>query len=166
MALCVMLRSVAATLAQPGACASRSCSKVDATVGAGAHLDTWPEPLVSVAGSDHEVRSVMRVVADGEARWVDEVVLGRHGEPGGRLVLHQRVEIDGRALLVHTVRPRTRVTVSAVQVGPPSGPSAVVLEDSVRAGRYALGPTATAWVGLGVDVTAVRAALAALGLHR
>ena len=159
------LRSVAATLVQPSPCPAPSSSTVTVDVEDGGTLDAWPEPLLSIAGSDHTVRNVVRIAAGAEVRWVDEVVLGRHDEPGGTIVLRQRIELADRPLLIHTVRPTTRVTVSAMHVGPPTGPSEVVLNDAVRAGRYALGPTATAWVGLGDDLDAVRAVLAALGLR-
>jgi urease accessory protein len=167
------VRSVAATLAQPGPRGEPSMSITSATVASPAQLDWWPQPLVAVAGCDHTVRTHVALSSGSDVRWVDEVVGGRHDAPAGAVVLHQRIELDGAPLLHHTVRPSWacgdrpgRVVVSAVWVGPPSGASRTVLDSRVRAGRYALGPTATAWVGLGDELAEVRAALCELGLRR
>lgn len=164
------VRSVAATLVHPGPRGAPSTASTDATIAAGASLDWWPEPLVAIVGCDHSVRTRIAVEQGADVRWVDELVGGRHAESAGSIVLHQRVEQGGSPVLHHTVRPDwrpgARVVVTGGWVGPPSGASATVLNGRVRAGRYALGPTATAWVGIGDDLTAVRAALCELGLHR
>ncbi len=97
----VAVRSVAATFAQPSTVPARSHAVVDVTIGPGAHLDWWPEPVVSVRGSDHEAATVVRVAGGASVRWVDEVVLGRHREVSGRLVVRQRIELDGAPLCMH-----------------------------------------------------------------
>jgi urease accessory protein len=164
------VRSVAATLVHPGARGAPSTASVDARIAAGASLDWWPEPLVAIVGCDHAVRTHIAAEPGADVRWVDELVGGRHAEAAGALVIHQRVELDGLPVLHHTVRPDWRpggrVVISGVWVGPPSCASATVLDARLRAGRFALGPTATAWIGLGDDLTEVRAALAELGLRR
>jgi len=126
----LQVRSVAASLAQPGPAGGRSRADVSVAVGAGATLDWHPQPLVSVAGSDHVQRTTV-AIADRSASvcWVDEVVLGRHDEPGGRLTLHQRFTVAGRPILQHTVsldpdsagigrHGRARVLVSILSGGP------------------------------------------------
>ncbi|MCU1502578.1 MAG: urease accessory protein UreD [Ilumatobacteraceae bacterium] len=176
------VRSVAATLAQPGPHGTASVTCTDAHAAAGATLDWWPEPLVAVAGCDHTVRTRVVAAAGSDVRWVDEVVGGRHDAPAGTVVLHQRVELDGVPVLHHTVRPSWpatatadptapaaragRVLVSAVWLGPPSCRSLTLLDAGVRAGRFALGANATAWVGVGADLDVVRAALCELDLRR
>ncbi|MEO5899135.1 MAG: urease accessory protein UreD [Ilumatobacteraceae bacterium] len=164
------VRSVAATLVHPGPHGAPSNASTDATIAAGASLDWWPEPLVAIVGCYHTVRTHVAVEQGADVRWVDEMVGGRHDESAGSIVLHQRIELGGSPVLHHTVRPDwrpgNRVVVSGVWVGPPSGASQTFLDTDVRAGRYALGPTATAWVGVGDDLTDVRAALWDLGLRR
>ncbi len=167
------VRSVAATLAQPGPHGGPSTACTTATVAGGARLDWCPEPTIAVAGCHHTARTHVIAALGSDVRWVDELVGGRHGAPAGSVVLHQRIELGGAPLLHHTVRPSWtsaapagRAIVSAVWVGPASTVSQTVLTDLVRAGRYALGPTATAWVGIGDDLGAVRAALGELGWRR
>jgi urease accessory protein len=97
----VEVRSVAASLAQPGPHATPSILHVELDVGADARLDWAPEPTVSVRGSDH--RTSVRLIAAGTSRvrLHEAVVLGRHGEDCGRIALRQRVVIDGRPVLDH-----------------------------------------------------------------
>ena len=82
-------RSVAAQLALPVCLDKLSALDVQVEVGDGADVDWWPQPVVSVAASDH--RSTTRLdVGDGAAvRWVEELVLGRHHEAPGRISLRQ-----------------------------------------------------------------------------
>ncbi len=118
------VRSVAASLAQPGR-ECESVSTVRARVAAGASLDWWPQPLLSIAGSSHTIRTVVDVDRDVDAetdaetdaatdaatdagrhqhatiRWVDEVVLGRSGEKSGNLVVDQRFTVAGIPLVCH-----------------------------------------------------------------
>ncbi len=147
------VRSVGATMLQPGAAGDRSTTDVRVTVEAGARLDWWPEPTVSVFGSDH--RTVTRIeLADGAVmRWVDELSLGRHGEPCGALSLRQRVEVAGRVMVDHETAFGTsafagpgahgigRCVLSAVLIGDgaPVSPEAVV-QDGFAKGVFPVGP--------------------------
>lgn len=163
------VRSVAASLAQPGAAGGSSAAKTAVHVAAGATLDWWPEPLVSVARSDHTVHTHLEVAAGGIARWVEEVQLGRHAEPGGRLMVHQRVTVDGAPVLCHTVRfgaSSDRATVTAIEVGRPPQPASAEVRHDLRVARFPLGENATAWIGLGSHLDVVRAALCHLSLNR
>ncbi len=173
------VRSVAASLAQPGPCGSSgSTATVGAVLAAGASLDWWPEPLVSVRGSDHTLTTTVDIDVDaGPVRWVDEVVLGRHDEVGGRLSMHQRFSVGGRPILRHSVTfdPATagigrhgsaRVAVTAVAVGGPVLTAASSIEAGLRVVRYPLNPACTAWIALGDDLDRARDALARLGLER
>lgn len=173
----LVVRSVAASLAQPGrAGSSGSCAEVAATVAPGASLDWWPEPLVSVAGSDHtQTTSVDIADASARVRWVDEIVLGRHLEAGGRLTVRQRFSIGALPVLRHTVTfdPATagigrhgtgRVAVTALVVGPPALATASTVGPGLRVVRYPLSAVCTAWIALADDLDRARRALSELAL--
>jgi urease accessory protein len=97
----VVVRSVAASMAQPGPSGERSTLEIELTVDDGATLDWQPEPMVSVRGSDHHTR--LQLVAASSAIVIvrEAVSLGRRGEPPGRLSLRQRVTIAGESVLDH-----------------------------------------------------------------
>ncbi len=97
----VVVRSVAAVLAQPGPRGDHSELDVGISVGAEATLDWSPEPTVSVIGSDHRIRLGLFVAGTGSAIFTERVSLGRYAEVSGRLSLRQRVEIAGNAVLDH-----------------------------------------------------------------
>ena len=171
------MRSVAATLVQPGTCcASASRASVTAEVAGGATLDWWPEPLVSVMGSDHTQITTVQIADDSATvRWVDEVVLGRHDEAGGRLTMQQRITVGGSPVLHHTVAfgPATagtgrhgsgRIAVTGVLIGRPARTSAAVIESDHRVVRYPISPTCTAWIALADSLDVARRALADLGM--
>ena len=97
----VMVRSVAAALAQPGPHGEHSEQSVELVVAAGACLDWQPQPAVSVVGSDHRVLMRLDATRTSTVTMREGVFLGRHGEPPGRFVLRERVAIDGVAVLDH-----------------------------------------------------------------
>jgi urease accessory protein len=97
------VHSAGATLVQPGAGTSAPARwAVDIAVGTGGRVHWAPEPTVVSDGAALE--SVLRVaLAAGAAATVREmVVLGRHGERGGRYTGATHVDVDGVALLAHT----------------------------------------------------------------
>lgn len=174
----VCLRSVAASMAQPDPHGRSSEAAVRVRVGAGAVLDAWPEPIVSVRGSHHTLDVALEVERDGDVRWVDEVILGRHGEVPGTVVLRQRLTEAGRVRVMSEVRlggdPGAasfgqhgpfRAVITAV--GRFDGPSGVVLGDGgARAVRCAVGEGWSTWTGVGDGRAPVWRLLAALGLER
>ncbi|MGQ0521035.1 MAG: urease accessory protein UreD [Actinomycetota bacterium] len=93
------VRTVAATLALPGPVPAPSRSDCRVTVGDGAELRWRPEPVVAVRGCDHRAVARIDLAPTAGLVWREELVLGRHGEPGGSVL--QRLEIDrgGVALL-------------------------------------------------------------------
>jgi urease accessory protein len=97
----VRVRSVAASMAQPGPLALTSTTVTRLMVGEGAHLDWDLEPTISVRGSVHRARTTIDVASTGSARVAESVWLGRHGEESGVLALRQRVTLAGRAVLDH-----------------------------------------------------------------
>jgi urease accessory protein len=101
----VAVHSAGATLVQPGAGAEAGVPAgwaVTAGVGAGGRLDWAPEPTVVADGAALE--STLRVeLAAGAAATVREVVvLGRHGQRGGRFAGGLEVVVDRVPLLAHT----------------------------------------------------------------
>jgi urease accessory protein len=97
----VTVRSVAAAMALPGPCGGSSTLSIDLVVGDDASLDWAPQPMVSVAGSDHRTIMHLSATASSKVRMSEGVSLGRHGEPPGRLALRQRVVIDEVSVLDH-----------------------------------------------------------------
>lgn len=99
------VHSAGATLVQPGAGAAAGVParwSVTVRVGAGGRLLWAPEPTVVTDGA--ALGSTLRVeLAAGAAATVREVVvLGRHGQRGGRHAGALDVVVDGVPLLVHT----------------------------------------------------------------
>lgn len=149
---------------------------VIATLGEGATLDAWPEPLVSVTGSHHTLDVQVDLAHDATVRWVDEVVMGRHEEPSGTVVLRQRITSAGRVVAVSHLTlgegaPRSfgangpfRVAASAV--GRCDEPSQVVVEEGVRAVRCQLGDGWSTWTAVATRHSPLRRGLATLGLER
>jgi urease accessory protein len=95
------VRSAAATLAQPGTDGAPSTLTQCFVVEDDASLDWRPEPLVSVAGSDHVVDTHISLQRSARLWHTDELVLGRSGEGPGRLRTRCRVERVGVPLLAH-----------------------------------------------------------------
>jgi len=89
----LVVRSVAAAVVLPGPDRARSRLAIDAVLAAGAAIRWWPEPTVVTAGADHEAVTRLRLGAGTELVWVEEVVLGRHGETAG--VYRSRFHVDG-----------------------------------------------------------------------
>lgn len=101
----VAVRSAGATLVQPGAGAAAGVPArwvVTARVGDGGRLDWAPEPTVVADGA--ALSSTLRVeLGAGAVATVREVVvLGRHGQRGGRYTGGLEIVVDGVPLLAHT----------------------------------------------------------------
>lgn len=100
----VTVRSAAATVALPGVGGEVSTMTVDLEVGARASLRWIPEPLVVAARADHRMTTYVRLGEGASLVLHDDVVLGRHGEPGGSLQHRLRVDVGGRPLLRNDLR--------------------------------------------------------------
>jgi len=94
----LQLRSAAATVAWSG---TGSEHHITASVADGASLVWHPEPLIATAGCCHRQRARVRLERRGKVRWIEELLLGRHGEEPGALDLRLDVDVDGRPLLRH-----------------------------------------------------------------
>ena len=97
----VVVRSVAAMLAQPGSCGAASSLRTVVRVGEGARLDWETQPMISVVGSNHRSTTLLEIAGGARVRWSEAVLLGRHEERSGLLALHQRVVLGGGVILDH-----------------------------------------------------------------
>lgn len=93
------VRTVAASIAQPAPSGLPSRFAVTARVGAGATLRWLPEPGVAAVGAVHHADAVVQLDDDAELVWREEVILGRHDEPGGEWRSSLRVTRGGLPVL-------------------------------------------------------------------
>ncbi len=128
--------SVAAGLVWPGTGDSWSSTTTTCAVAADGHLRWWLEPTVSVVGSRHRASTGVRLAEGASCVIVEEVALGRRGEPSGRLDLRVRVERAGRVLVDHgeAFGPDVHGARSSVSVGAARHVCSAVLV-GVAAGR-------------------------------
>jgi urease accessory protein len=93
------VRTAAAAVALPGRDGQESVLRITATVGSGARLEFLPEPTVVAEGARHLLD--MRITLARGAALVlrEEVILGRHGERGGRCRTRLRADYAGAPLL-------------------------------------------------------------------
>jgi urease accessory protein len=94
----LVVRTVAAAVALPGAGGWSAYTWV-LSVAAGGRLAVLPEPTVVAAGADHRSHLQAAVADGGELVLREEVLLGRHGEVGGRYRSRTWVDVAGRPLL-------------------------------------------------------------------
>lgn len=101
-AAALAVRSAGATLVQPGRDPGPARWDTTVDVGAGGELDWAPEPTVVTSGAAFETSLRVDLAAGARARVREVVVLGRHGQTGGRYRGRLTVTLDGAALLAHT----------------------------------------------------------------
>ncbi len=89
----------AATVSLPGAGGEPATYDVRLTVGPGAELRWLPEPVIAARGSDLLMTTRVDLAAGARLLLREEQILGRHGEPSGRIVARTVVRYDGRTLL-------------------------------------------------------------------
>ncbi|MDG4824419.1 urease accessory protein UreD [Asanoa sp. WMMD1127] len=97
----LVVRTIAAALAQPSDPRMPSRLDVVATVEAGAALDWLPEPTIAAIGCDHHQRSIVDLADGARLTWREEIVAGRHAEPAGDLRTSTAVRCAGRTILRH-----------------------------------------------------------------
>lgn len=97
----VVVRSVAASIVQPGPRHEISTLHTELVVEPLATLAWLPQPTVSVAGSAHRSTITLDASSTANVRVCEAVTLGRHAEPPGHFRLRERVTIDGDAVLDH-----------------------------------------------------------------
>jgi urease accessory protein len=99
----------------------------EALIRTGATVDWRPEPLISVAGSDHRMVTILRLESGAAVRWTDTIVLGRTDERPGRIAARLRVEVDGAPVLDHDLLAGLGRAVGPIPSGdrdPLAGPGA------------------------------------------
>ena len=168
--------SVAANMVWPAPVECWSSSTTHCSVGANGHLRLWLEPTVSVAGSRHRAMTTVRLGDGATCVVVEEVTLGRHREPSGRLDLRLRVERRAGVLVDHGERFGPDVpgalssvsvgaahhALSAVVVGVPAGESRTCVERGRAAAWLPMGIDAAVVLAIGADRPAVRELVTAL----
>lgn len=93
------IRTAAASVALPGP--GPSIVSVAARVAAGGELRWLPEPVVAARGCDHRMSAVIVLEDGSDLVWWEEVVLGRHLEGAGSVLIRSRVDLGGGPLLRH-----------------------------------------------------------------
>lgn len=168
--------TVAATIVWPGPDGAESTLRTRCDVAAGGHLDLAPEPTIAVAGAHHRAVTRVQLAMDATCRIVDEVVLGRSGEPAGDVSTSLRVERAGRVLLHHDEwfgpgRPGTdtsvgvgaaRHSLSALLVGVDAGRARSAVEPGRAASWLPLARDAVVVLAVGSDRPAVLGLLASV----
>jgi urease accessory protein len=134
------VRTAAAAVALPGPDGLESVLTVTATVGPGARLEYLPEPVVVSGGARHATVFQVTLAEGASLLLRDELILGRHGEPGGAARTSLRVDYAGRALL------RQALEVSGTDQASP-GPA-------ILAGHRAVGTALRAGPAVGTDIQA------------
>ncbi|WP_063125107.1 urease accessory protein UreD [Nocardia arizonensis] len=97
----LVIRSVAATLALPGAATVSSWARWRYEVDTGALLEVEPEPMIVAGGARHHARTEVLLAADARIRLRERVQIGRVGEDGGGWVGDLVADVDGVALVRH-----------------------------------------------------------------
>jgi urease accessory protein len=138
------VRTAAAAVALPGPDGRESVLTVTAAVGPGGRLEYLPEPVVVCAGARHATIIRVTLAAGASLLLRDELILGRHGEPGGASRTSLAADYAGRPLLRQ-----------ALEV---SGADPVSLGPAILAGHRAIGtllhvdPARTASLGGDAEV--------------
>lgn len=78
-----------------------TAQRILARIADAAQMDWQMEPMIATGGCCHRQHVVVELRGSAELRWLEEVVLGRHGETPGGLDLRIDVELDGIPLLRH-----------------------------------------------------------------
>jgi urease accessory protein len=152
------LQNVAATLALPHA--EPVQQRVVCHLGRGARLVWLAAPLVLSAGCDVERTLELELEDDARALLGEEVILGRHGERGGRLRGRLRAELGGRPLLHEEVLidPDDPVTASPLVLGDARAYGSLSLLGAEPPSPADAGELRLAGPGVTVRVTAAEAA--------
>ncbi|MGQ4616182.1 urease accessory protein UreD [Nocardia sp. R7R-8] len=97
----LVVRSVAATVALPGAATPYSCGRWQLDVGSGGVLDFDPEPMIVAGGARHHTVTTIRLGSGARLRMRERVQLGRAGEDGGAWRADLIADVDDTPLLRH-----------------------------------------------------------------
>nr|WP_042374953.1 urease accessory protein UreD [Streptacidiphilus neutrinimicus] len=95
----LLVTSAAATVSLPGRDPGPASYELELTVAADAELVWRPEPVIAAAGSALRLWTRVSLAPGARLHLREEQVLGRHGEPPGRLTSRLTVRQDGRLVL-------------------------------------------------------------------
>nr|WP_269330184.1 urease accessory protein UreD [Kineosporia babensis] len=98
------VRSAGATIIQPGRLRPDSVMELNLRVDEGSWLDLATEPTVVCQGAQHENRTTLSLTGDGQARLMEQVLLGRAYEGPGAWAGRTVITRDGSPVLRHTLR--------------------------------------------------------------
>lgn len=94
----LVLSEISHTLLLPSHDRATSTTTTHVTVGPGATLVWLPEPIIAAHGCCHTGTTDITLGSTSRLLVREELLLGRHGEPSGRLLQRLRVTSDGRPL--------------------------------------------------------------------
>lgn len=97
------IRSVAASVALPGAAQRHSSSSWSFEVAEDAVLVFDPEPMIVASDAVHHTTTDIEFASSASVSFRERVQIGRSGEQGGRWYGTMRTDIDGRPHLRHRV---------------------------------------------------------------
>jgi urease accessory protein len=120
------LRSAGAPIVQPSTWAPDSVLRLELAVADDGRLDVAMEPTVVCAAAVHRARTVVELAGSGQVRLMEQVLLGRSGEPGGEWSGRLTVDRDGAPVLRHTLRSGLlgrRVVSTLLDTGADGGPA-------------------------------------------
>lgn len=145
--------TVAATIVWPGPEGAASSQRITCDVGAGGHLELAPEPVIAVVGARHSAVTRVRLAGTATCRVVEEIALGRTGEPTGEIGISLRVERDGRPLVHHDEWFGTEHSTTSVSVGGGRHVlTSVIVGPAATAATSVVRPTAAgAWLPVAED---------------
>ena len=161
------VRTAAASMALPGVGPSRV--QVRATVAAGGELRWLPEPVVVVRGCIHHMDAAVELEAGAVLMWREELILGRHREPGGSVVTRASVDFAGHPLLRHELAlgpGHPPAAGPAVIAGARAVGSLLFAGLEVKVPATTLGPTAAVLPLAGAGAQVIALAGGALELRR
>ena len=113
------VHGVAATIALPARTGGESLTHLALDVADGGHLGCVPPPLVVCRGARVRARTAVTLAGAGGIDLLEQVLLGRHGEPGGDWTARLVADRDGLPLVRTT---QTSSLVTSALLPPPAGP--------------------------------------------
>ncbi|MFE1592461.1 urease accessory protein UreD [Nocardia sp. NPDC058705] len=125
----LVVRSVAATIALPGANTLLSNAHWHFDIGEGGELDFDPEPTIVAGGAHHHVVTTVQMAPDARLRLRERVQLGRSGEDGGGWRGDLLADLGEVPLLRHRLELGAGSTTDDRLTGPRSLDSELVYPD-------------------------------------
>lgn len=125
----LVLTEVSATLLLPGPDGTPSRSDFRIQVDAGATFIWLPQPVIAAHRCDHLNDVAVDLVADSRLLIREQLLLGRHHEPSGRLRQRLRIRRDGRPLYAQDLDLGTATATSPAVTGGHRAVGSVLIVD-------------------------------------